>query len=109
MPWNGWRRNTSSAAGASDRMAYSVHITRRALREIDEALGWLNERSRPAALRWYKRILEAIRGLERNPQRREVAPESEWYGEGLRQLLQGKRQGVYRILFEVRGDTVHIL
>jgi plasmid stabilization system protein ParE len=39
-----------------------------------------------------------------------LAPENEWYEGGeLRELLYGKRQGVYRILFEVRGDTVYIL
>jgi len=53
--------------------------------------------------------VEAVRSLESNPRRRELAPESEWYPGELRQLLHGKRRGIYRILFEVRGDTVHIL
>ena len=90
-------------------MAHSVHITRRAFREIDEALPWLAERSPSAASRWYEQLTEAIRSLEDNPQRCGLAPESEWYPGELRQLLHEKRRGVYRILFEVRGDTVYIL
>jgi plasmid stabilization system protein ParE len=47
--------------------------------------------------------------LEDNPQRWGLAPESDWYPGELRQLLYGKRRGVYRILYEVRGKTVYIL
>jgi plasmid stabilization system protein ParE len=90
-------------------MALSVRITARALREIDEALAWVSERSRTAAARWHAQLLEAVRSLENNPERCGLAPESDWYPGELRQLLYGKRQGVYRILFEVRGETVYIL
>jgi plasmid stabilization system protein ParE len=90
-------------------MAHTVRITARALREIDEALAWLGERSPRAAGRWYAHLVEAIRSLEDNPERHALAPESEWYPGELRQLLHGRRKGIYRILFEVRGDTVFIL
>jgi plasmid stabilization system protein ParE len=90
-------------------MSYLVNITARALGEIDEALGWLAERSLPAATRWYMQLMKAIRSLEDNPERCELAPESDWYPGELRQLLHGKRRGVYRVLFEVRGGTVFVL
>jgi plasmid stabilization system protein ParE len=91
-------------------MRFRVVITRRALREIDAALEWLAERSPPAAARWHRRLLDAIDSLESNPERCSLAPESDWFPGGeIRQLLYGKRGGVYRILFEVRGDTVVIL
>jgi plasmid stabilization system protein ParE len=90
-------------------MPHSVHITARALREIDAALRWLAERSHAAAARWHGQLLEAVRSLENNPERCGLAPESEWYPGELRQLLHGKRRGVYHILFEIRGDTVYIL
>ena len=51
-------------------MAHSVRITVRALREIDEALEWLSGQSRAAAVRWHGQLLEAIRSLENNPERR---------------------------------------
>ena len=90
-------------------MTHAVHITTRALREIDEALAWLSERAPAAAARWHERLLEAVRSLEDNPARCGLAPESEWYPGELRQLLYGKRRGVYRILYEIRGNTVYIL
>src|SRR5271166_6179448 len=90
-------------------MMHSVRITARALREIDGALEWIARRSRPAARRWHEKLLEAIRSLELHPERCGLAPETEWYAGDLRQLLYGKRRGTYRILFEVRSDTVYIL
>jgi plasmid stabilization system protein ParE len=91
-------------------MRYSVQITRLALAEIDQALGWLRGKSPAAAHRWYQRLLEAVDSLQHDPERCPLAPEDEWYeGGALRQLLHGKRQGVYRILFEVRGNTVFIV
>lgn len=90
-------------------MAHSVRITARALREIDAALEWLSGRSRAAAVRWHRQILTAIRSLEDSPERCGLAPESAWYPGEVRQLLYGKRRGVYRVLFEVRGTTVYVL
>jgi plasmid stabilization system protein ParE len=90
-------------------MAHAIRITARALREIDEALEWLAQRSRAAAARWHRQVLQAIRSLEDRPERWGLAPESAWYPGELRQLLHGKRRGTYRILLEVRGNTVYIL
>lgn len=54
--------------------------------------------------------MKAFRSLENNPERCGLAPENDWYPGGeLRQLLHGKRSGVYRIFFEIGGDTVYIL
>jgi len=44
-------------------MAHTVRLTARALREIEEALEWLAERSQPAAARWHEQLLEVIRSL----------------------------------------------
>lgn len=90
-------------------MTYSVEISDKALAEIDEALGWYAERSMAAAVRWYVNLKKAIRSLQENPGRCELAPEAEWCDCEIRQLLYGKKRGVYRILFEVRGKTVHVL
>src|SRR5262245_41672151 len=90
-------------------MAYAVQITARALREIDDALDWLSGRSRAAAARWHEQLMEAVRSLEDSPERWGLASESEWYPGELRQFLHGKGRKVYRILFEVRGNTVYIL
>ena len=90
-------------------MTYLVHVTDEALAEIDEAMGWYAERSVAVAIRWYLKLKEAIRSLEINPERYELAPESEWYPADLRQMLYGKKRGMYRILYEIRGDTVFVV
>jgi plasmid stabilization system protein ParE len=89
-------------------MAHVTHITERALREIDEALKWRAQRSITRAVRWYVELMASIRSLEENPERCPLAPESEWFP-SVRQRIHGKRRGTYRILFEIRGDTVYIL
>jgi len=90
-------------------MAHSVFITARALSEIDEALDWNAEKSESAALRWYERLIVAIQSMAHHPERCELAPEADWFGAEIRQLLYGKRRGIYRILFEIRGNKVMIL
>ena len=90
-------------------MQFSVHITDKALAEIDEALGWYAERSMNSAVRWHVNLKEAIRSLEENPDRCPLAPEAEWCGGEIRQMLYGKKRGMYRVLFEIHGDHVFIL
>jgi plasmid stabilization system protein ParE len=90
-------------------MRYTVHITTRALLEIEASLEWLSQRSARAALRWYERLMEAIQSLETNPLRYPLAVEDELYEGELREFLHGKRRGVYRVLFEVRGNRVFIV
>ena len=90
-------------------MPYVVRMTAQALAELDEAFEWLNKRSPSAAARWYERLMQAVQSLETNPERGDLAPEEEWYQRGLRQFLYGKRRGVYRILFEIRANTVYVV
>jgi plasmid stabilization system protein ParE len=91
-------------------MTHAVRITATALAEIKGALAWLVGRSPVAAVRWHARLLAAIRSLDTHPQRCGLAPENQWWECGeLRQLLYGKRHDKYRVLFEVRGDTVYVL
>jgi plasmid stabilization system protein ParE len=53
--------------------------------------------------------LTQIATLANFPERCGLAPESEHFDEEIRQLPYGKRPNVYRILFVIRGDTVHVL
>jgi plasmid stabilization system protein ParE len=92
-------------------MTYRVILQPHAQREIWAAAHWLEEQSRsPAkALRWVRGIRAKIDTLKANPRRCPADPDSETYGEEVRVLLYGKRHGKYRILFAIRGDTVHVL
>lgn len=89
-------------------MSYLLHITAKALREIDEALEWRAQHSISRAVRWYLGLMETIRSLTDDPEQWGFAPESEWYP-GVRQRLFGKKDKLYRILFEIRGNNVYIL
>jgi plasmid stabilization system protein ParE len=88
---------------------FQVRLTARAERDAVEALEYLPQRSPTAAARWYAGLLAAVQSLAALPQRCGLAPEADNLGIELRQLLFGKRRGVYRILFMVVGDTVHVL
>jgi len=90
-------------------MDFTVHITLTALREIERRFARIRRQAPRGAVRWLDRILAAIDSLEQHPQRCSLAPENEWYDGELRQLVVGKRQSAYRILFEIRGRIVFIL
>ena len=47
--------------------------------------------------------------MKTNPQRCPVDPDSDAYGEKVHVLLYGKKLGVHRVLFAIRGPEVHIL
>jgi len=96
-------------------MAYRVDISLSALQDAEDAYLWIMRRAPSKAGAWYEGLLKAIDGLEQNPTRCPMAPESEDIGILIRQRLYGKKKGVYRILFavgyddEAREDVVRIL
>lgn len=90
-------------------MRYRVKITELAWSEVEGAYAWLAGQAPAAATRWRAKLLEAIDSLEAYPERCPEAPESDYLGGEVRQLLFGKRRGVFRILFEIRGDTVYVI
>ena len=68
---------------------------------------FLADRSPAAAARWYTGLEKAIAKLDKMPERHPIAQEeTEQLGITLRQMLYGRRPGVFRILFSVEGDTV---
>ena len=90
-------------------MSYRVVFTPRARADALEAFRWLAEQSPDAAARWYDGLQKAIAKLSKLPERHPVAvEESEQFGISLRQMLYGRRGGVYRILFSIDGETVYL-
>ncbi len=88
-------------------MKYRVVITARARADALEAFRWMVERSPDVAARWYVGLEKAIASLAETPMRHPVAEEeSEQLGIPLRQMLHGRRRGVYRILFSIEDDVV---
>ena len=88
-------------------MKFRVVVTARARADAVEAFRWLVERSPDAASRWYLGLEKAIASLATMPERHPVAEEeSDQLGFTLRQMLYGRRRGIYRILFSIEQDTV---
>jgi plasmid stabilization system protein ParE len=90
-------------------MPYRVEVTDTAYAEIARAYAWRAEQSASAARRWQDALFHVIDSLVNDPVRHPLAPEADWYGGSLRQLLFGKRRGVYRVLFRIRGQRVQVL
>jgi len=90
-------------------MTYHVVITQEALNQTEAAYRWIAERAPIAAARWFTRLQGTIQTLETQPKRCPLAPESKSLGIELRQLLYGKRRGVYRVLFTITRKTVTVL
>ena len=90
-------------------MIYRVIIQPNAEAELDAAYTYRHARAPQAAARWLAGLVEAINSLEQFPARCPLAPENGHFAEEIRQLLYGTRRDVFRILFTIQGDTVHVL
>ena len=80
-----------------------------AQQDIAAAYAWLAERELEAADRWFNSIYNTIGSLEVFPERCPLAPESKTLNRGIREILHGRRQYKYRILFTVTEQEIHIL
>jgi plasmid stabilization system protein ParE len=85
-------------------MVYKVVLTPRAARDADEATAYIKAFAPEAAARWFGGLKAAVLSLSEFPERCALAPEAELFGVELRQLLYGRRSGVYRILFRVEAE-----
>jgi plasmid stabilization system protein ParE len=90
-------------------MTYQVIVQPSAQAELEAAYEWAAERAPMTAARWSNPFIDAIRSLANNPERCPLAPENEYFLEEIRNLFYGKRTNAYRIIFTIRGDTVHVL
>lgn len=91
-------------------MRYRVLLTDKAEADVDAVLRWFHEqRATVAGQRWLSRLMTKLDTLETRPERFTVAAESEDIGIEIRELLFGKRQGIYRILFRIDKRNVYIL
>lgn len=89
-------------------MAYRIELSDTAASEVDSTISYLATQTIQGANRWYLGLLDRIRTLEQNPQRCPLSFEAERAGHEVRELLYGKRQHKYRILFTISGDVVTI-
>ncbi len=91
-------------------MKYQVRLTEKAEQDVATVLDWFGEPDAlPAARKWFGQLMAAIDTLETMPGRCGVAAESADVGVEIRELLVGKRHGIYRVIFQLEKRTVFIL
>ncbi|MEM8638068.1 MAG: type II toxin-antitoxin system RelE/ParE family toxin [Cyanobacteria bacterium P01_G01_bin.54] len=91
-------------------MTFQVRLTRQAEAEIETAYRWLRKRdSTGYADRWFRGLMNKLATLQEQPKRCALAVEHDVFSEEVRQLLYGKHQSIYRILFVVRENVVFVL
>ena len=92
-------------------MRFRVVVQPETERDIIAAANWIELRSKsfPAAIRWIRGLRRSIHSLEIRPYRCPVVPDLEVAGCAVRELLHGRRSGVYRVFFVIRDRTVNIL
>jgi plasmid stabilization system protein ParE len=90
-------------------MKYRVEVSVRALTEARQARDWMAREAPGRAARWYEGLLDKIDSLADQPTRCPIAPENDDFAIEIRQLLYGRRRGVYRVLFTVHEDIVTVL
>ncbi len=76
-------------------MKYRVVIQPTARVELREAYRWYYNKSPSAAEKWLARLLKAVETLSQYPERCARAPEDDAFEERIRQLLYGKKHGIF--------------
>lgn len=91
-------------------MDFRVELSDQAKHDIAAIYEWLRSQEvGEAGERWFLALRAAIASLAQSPSRCHLAPENPDSPVELRQLLYGRRPHVYRILFTIDRDTVHVL
>ncbi|MBE7538027.1 MAG: type II toxin-antitoxin system RelE/ParE family toxin [Opitutaceae bacterium] len=80
-----------------------------AARELVTISLWIAQDNPPAAARWLETTESRVAALATFPERCPPAPEARETGVQVRQLLVGKKRGLYRVLFCVKEREVQIL
>jgi plasmid stabilization system protein ParE len=86
---------------------YLVRLTDRALRDLEAIYEFIEATTSERAFAWFNELVEAIYSLERLAERGAVVLEHK----KLRQLLFGKKPGIYRIIYAMdrRNHAVNVL
>jgi len=91
-------------------MRYLVVLTPRAKHNLTTIHEYISKQAPRAADDWLDRAERTVESLGHHPERCSLVPESRSFGKPIRQLLFGAgNRSVYRILFVVIDQSVHVL
>jgi plasmid stabilization system protein ParE len=85
-------------------MAYQIEISPSAVADVESIFLWIKEESPERAYRWVRGCYEIMLTLEKFPKRCSLAPESQFMGIEVRQLLYKKQ---FCILFTISEAVEH--
>jgi plasmid stabilization system protein ParE len=89
---------------------YSVQLAIEAQADIQKVLDWFAQQEAiDAGNQWVSQLYEKAETLQQNPQRCFIVPKLSTEYREIRQLLFGNRLIKYRLLFEIKNQTVNIL
>jgi plasmid stabilization system protein ParE len=84
-------------------MKFQVVVTARAKQNLRDAYSWAAERAPHTAALWLQRFERELQTLADSPDRFQLAHENAFVEPEIRQMIFGRRQGAYRVLFTVLG------
>lgn len=90
-------------------MTFQVVYSQNAQDEIEAAYRWIAQSAPVAAGAWRDELILRVETLTKNPLAYPRATEGTKVVEDIRQLLFGKRNGQYKILYTVCGNEVVVL
>lgn len=91
-------------------MTFKVQFSDEAERNVREIRDWIASHSPDGALRWLEALNAARQRLEKSAGNLALAPEADVFDEDLLQILFKTRRGnIYRALFVIRAETVHVV
>ena len=88
---------------------FRISLQPEAYEGMENGYHYIEEQSPQRAQKWARELMEAINSLQTFPRRCPLAPENDSFPTEIRQLLYGKRSGIYRILFTIQDDVVSVL
>ncbi len=90
-------------------MTYRVVVTAAAKQDLRNAFLWAAEQAPHTAALWLQRFEAELQTLANAPERFQSAPENSLVESEIRQLIFGRRQGAYRVLYTIMADQVQVL
>jgi plasmid stabilization system protein ParE len=90
-------------------MAYRVRLTPRAADDIDRIHRRVSQESQIAGQKWFNRLIDKIYSLGTLPERCGIVESLSRPDRVVRKLLFGHRPHLYRIYFDIVGETVRVL
>jgi plasmid stabilization system protein ParE len=79
------------------------------VQDIDRQVTYLQERSFRAAENWLKAVEVAVDSMRVDAESHPLIPESDAIERPLRQIMFGRRQYRYRMIYSIDDNAVHVL